>query len=74
MYIVDELRVEGRLHANAESGGGYTGGGGAGGSILVYVKHLDGEGSIEATGGRGKDICIAKTMLNMCNFLYVLFW
>lgn len=54
MYISDELRVEGRLHANGESGGGWTGGGGSGGSILVYVSHLDGEGSIEATGGRGE--------------------
>lgn len=54
MYISDELRVEGRLHANGESGSGSTGGGGSGGSILVYVSHLDGEGSIEATGGRGE--------------------
>lgn len=65
MYIVDELRVEGRLHANAESGGGSTGGGGAGGSILVYVKHLDGEGSIEATGGRGKDILVKMFLLQL---------
>lgn len=53
MNIQETLRVEGRLHANGEGGHGQTGGGGAGGSIYLKVKHLDGSGSIEATGGRG---------------------
>ena len=53
MDIKETLRVEGRLHANGEEGQGQTGGGGAGGSLYLKVKHLDGSGSIEATGGRG---------------------
>jgi hypothetical protein len=51
--ILDELRVEGRLHANGEHGQGSTAGGGAGGTIMVEVDHLDGEGSIEVIGGDG---------------------
>jgi hypothetical protein len=54
MNVSNILRVEGRLHANGEAGQGQTGGGGAGGSIWMNVKHLDGEGSIEVTGGRGQ--------------------
>ncbi|XP_076091132.1 uncharacterized protein LOC143063055 [Mytilus galloprovincialis] len=55
MYISDELRVEGRLHSNGETGGGTTGGAGAGGSIYVVVGHLDGAGSIETFGGAGME-------------------
>ena len=54
MNVSDILRVEGRLHANGEAGQGSRGGGGAGGSLWMNVKHLDGEGSIEVTGGRGE--------------------
>lgn len=54
MNVSDVLRVEGRLHANGEAGQGQTGGGGAGGSIWMNVKHLDGQGSIEIMGGRGQ--------------------
>lgn len=56
MYIFDEFWVEGRFYVNGEFGGGWTGGGGLGGSILVYVSYLDGEGSIEVIGGRGEYI------------------
>ena len=52
--IDETMRIEGRLHANGESGVGTTGGGGAGGSILVNTHNFDGEGSIEAVGGRGE--------------------
>ena len=52
--MYETMRIEGRLHSNGEPGEGSTGGGGAGGSILAYVVNFDGEGSIEATGGRGK--------------------
>ena len=51
--VQDTLRVEGRLHANGEPGQ-RSSGGGAGGSMLMYVGHLDGSGSIEVTGGNGK--------------------
>ena len=51
--MTDELRVEGRLHSNGETGSDSKAGGGAGGSIYVDVFHLDGTGSIEATGGNG---------------------
>jgi len=54
MYIVDELRVEGRLHSNGETGPSSQSGGGAGGSLYLSVNHLDGTGSIEATGGDGQ--------------------
>ena len=47
------MRIEGRLHANGEGGSGGVGGGGAGGSIQAHVHHMDGEGSLEVTGGRG---------------------
>ena len=52
LYIEDELRVEGRLHSNGETGGTKAGGG-AGGSIYIAVNHLDGTGKIETTGGAG---------------------
>ncbi len=52
--VAETMRVEGRLHANGEAGRGTIGGGGAGGSILAYTHNFDGEGSIEATGGRGE--------------------
>ena len=52
--VQDTLRVEGRLHANGEPGQRSSGGGGAGGSMLMYIGHLDGSGSIEVTGGNGK--------------------
>ena len=51
LHISDELRVEGKLHANGEDGGDNEAGGGAGGAILIYVNHLDGLGWIEANGG-----------------------
>lgn len=54
LNVSDVLRVEGRLHANGEEGQGQSGGGGAGGSIWMNIKRLEGEGSIEVTGGRGK--------------------
>ena len=54
IHVYETMRIEGRLHSNGESGQGNTGGGGAGGSILAYVTNFDGEGSIEATGGRGR--------------------
>lgn len=54
LNVSDVLRVEGRLHANGEGGQGQSGGGGAGGSIWMNIKRLEGEGSIEVTGGRGK--------------------
>lgn len=54
LYIQDELRVEGRLHSNGEMGSDSKAGGGAGGSLYISVNHLDGTGSIEATGGAGK--------------------
>ncbi|KAL4226615.1 hypothetical protein ACF0H5_014598 [Mactra antiquata] len=53
LHIEDELRVEGRLHSNGETGGNSKAGGGAGGSIYIEVYHLDGTGSIEVTGGSG---------------------
>ena len=52
LHIEDELLVEGRLHSNGEDGGDSWAGGGAGGSILIYVRHLDGLGSIETVGGK----------------------
>lgn len=55
MYIKDELRVEGRLHSNGERGGDNKAGGGAGGSLYISANHLDGTGSIEVTGGAGRD-------------------
>jgi len=54
MYIIDELRVEGRLHSNGETGTNSQSGGGAGGSLYLSVNHLDGQGSIETTGGDGQ--------------------
>lgn len=53
LFVYDELRVEGRLHSNGEEGGDSKAGGGAGGSVYIDVNHLDGTGSIEATGGAG---------------------
>ena len=53
LYINDTLRVEGRLHSNGYHGDGTSGGGGAGGSLLLNVFHLDGSGQIEAMGGSG---------------------
>ena len=55
LRVGETMRVEGRLHANGETGSG-SGGGGAGGAILAYIKHLDGEGSLEVVGGRGRYI------------------
>ncbi|PIK61100.1 hypothetical protein BSL78_01925 [Apostichopus japonicus] len=51
MTIRDTLRVEGELRVNGEAGTGYSGGG-SGGSILGYLNHLDGAGSVQALGGR----------------------
>lgn len=45
------FRLEGRLHSNGE--GLSQGGGGAGGSVIVRSVHFDGEGSVEASGGKG---------------------
>lgn len=70
MNITDVLRVEGRLHANGEAGQGETGGGGAGGSIQMIVQHLDGEGSIEVTGGRGKWVFTSECMLSLLYIFY----
>jgi hypothetical protein len=42
--VAHTMRVEGRLSANGEPGRSDGGGGGAGGSILAYVQHFDGEG------------------------------
>ncbi len=53
--VQDTLRVEGRLHANGEPGKGSSGGG-SGGSILMFVGHVDGGGSIETSGGNGKSM------------------
>ena len=55
LEIRDDLRVEGRLHANGENSHGVTGAG-SGGSILAYVGHLDGAGSIESNGGEGRKV------------------
>ena len=52
LHIEDELRVEGALHSNGEAGRDSIAGGGAGGAILIFVNHLDGEGTIEAIGGK----------------------
>lgn len=51
LHIQDELRVEGALHSNGERGLDSLAGGGAGGAVLIFVNHLDGEGTIEAKGG-----------------------
>ena len=51
LHIEDELRVEGALHSNGEVGRDSIAGGGAGGAILIFVNHLDGEGTIETRGG-----------------------
>ena len=51
LHIEDELRVEGALHSNGERGLDSLAGGGGGGAILIFVNHLDGEGTIEAKGG-----------------------
>lgn len=53
MTVADTLRVEGELRTNGEAGTDYAGGG-AGGSILGYLNHFDGAGSIQALGGRGR--------------------
>jgi len=53
MNISDELRLDGRLHANGEGGSYGYGGGGAGGSIYINVGHLDGSGQLEVIGGKG---------------------
>ncbi|PIK33352.1 hypothetical protein BSL78_29825 [Apostichopus japonicus] len=52
MTVRNTLRVEGELRVNAEAGTGYCGGG-SGGSILGYVNHIDGAGTIQALGGIG---------------------
>lgn len=52
MSVEDTIRVEGELRVNGEAGTGYTGGG-SGGSILGYINHIDGAGSVQAVGGRG---------------------
>ena len=52
LHIEDEIRVEGIIHSNGEDGGDSTAGGGAGGSILVFANHMDGQGSFEARGGK----------------------
>ena len=54
LNINDTLRVEGRLHSNGFHAYGTSGGGGAGGSLLLNVFHLDGSGQIEAIGGNGR--------------------
>ncbi|XP_070535280.1 uncharacterized protein [Ptychodera flava] len=54
LEVHDTLRVEGRLHANGEDGrhdSDGSGGGGAGGSIMAHVGHLDGSGTVEVNGG-----------------------
>ena len=43
--------MEGALHSNGEVGRDSIAGGGAGGAILIFVNHLDGEGTIETRGG-----------------------
>lgn len=58
LYVEDELRVEGRLHSNGETGGDSKAGGGAGGSLYISVNHLDGTGTIEVTGGAGNNFLI----------------
>ena len=66
--ISNELRVEGRLHANGEPGRSNSGGG-AGGSIYINVGHLDGGGSIEVTGGTGgKHLKQHRGNTNYCYF------
>jgi hypothetical protein len=44
------FRLEGRVHSNGE---GTSGGGAAGGSIIVRSLNFDGEGSLEVNGGTG---------------------
>lgn len=74
LHIEDELRVEGALHSNGEQGLDSQAGGGAGGAILIFVNHLDGEGTIEAKGGESD--FWKKMRLNDCiaaNFCYFMF-
>ena len=63
LHIEDELRVEGALHSNGERGLDSLAGGGGGGAILIFVNHLDGEGTIEAKGG-GWFLCLTVKFLN----------
>ena len=72
LFVSEELRIEGRLHANGEQGGNNNAGGGAGGSVYISTRHLDGTGSIEASGGDGTS-CIIDTLKATSCWVFVIY-